>query len=188
MREREKDERVRRNAVEDVVRETVVQKVREFLKGFYEIMPRSLISIFDDAELELLISGLPDIDVEDLRANTDYNGYSAGSRQIVWFWDVVRSLEREDLARLLQFITGTVWKLLFGAAADSLEKSVEEEDEFMIVERSPLVSHYISNAPCNCCAFVAGIVRGGCIPPLYLPYISPMSPLYLPYILSLIHI
>ena len=83
---------------------------------------------------------------------------------------------------ILQFITGTVWKLLFGAAADSLEKSVEEEDEFMIVERSPLVSHYISNAPCNCCAFVAGIVRGGCIPPLYLPYISPISPLHLPYI------
>ena len=83
---------------------------------------------------------------------------------------------------ILQFITGTVWKLLFGAAADSLEKSVEEEDEFMIVERSPLVSHYISNAPCNCCAFVAGIVRGGCIPPLYLPCISPISPLHLPYI------
>lgn len=61
---------------------------------------------------------------------------------------------------ILQFITSTVWKLLFGAAADSLEKSVEEEDEFMIVERSPLVSHYISSAPCNCCAFVAGIVRG----------------------------
>ena len=85
---------------------------------------------------------------------------------------------------ILQFITGTVWKLLFGAAADSLEKSVEEEDEFMIVERSPLVSHYISNAPCNCCAFVAGIVRGGCIPPQYLPYISPVSSLYLPYIAS----
>ena len=92
-------------------------QVREFLKGFYEIMPRSLISIFDDAELELLISGLPDIDVEDLRANTDYNGYSAGSRQIVWFWDVVRSLEREDLARLLQFITGTSKVPLEGFAA-----------------------------------------------------------------------
>ena len=96
-----------------------------------------------------------------------------------------KSSKRETrMLGILQFITGTVWKLLFGAAADSLEKSVEEEDEFMIVERSPLVSHYISNAPCNCCAFVAGIVRGGCIPPLYLPYISPISHLYLPYIAS----
>jgi hypothetical protein len=78
---------------------------------------------------------------------------------------------------ILQFITSTVWKLLFGAAADSLEKSVEEEDEFMIVERSPLVSHYISSAPCNCCAFVAGIVRGTL-------HTSPISPLYLPCISS----
>ena len=61
---------------------------------------------------------------------------------------------------ILQFITGTVWKLLFGAAADSLEKSVEEEDEFMIVEKAPLVNTYISAAPCNCAAFVAGVVAG----------------------------
>ena len=61
---------------------------------------------------------------------------------------------------ILNFITNTVWKMLFGAAADSLEKSVEQEDEFMIVEKDPLVNRYISSAPCNCCAFVAGIVRG----------------------------
>lgn len=61
---------------------------------------------------------------------------------------------------ILQFLTGTVWKQLFGASADSLEKAVEQEDEFMIVERAPLVNTYISAAPCNCAAFVAGIVTG----------------------------
>lgn len=41
------------------------------------VEPRShLISIFNDHELELLISGLPDIDVADLRANTEYNGFT----------------------------------------------------------------------------------------------------------------
>lgn len=30
--------------------------------------------MFTDHELELLISGLPEIDVDDLRANTDYTG------------------------------------------------------------------------------------------------------------------
>ena len=53
--------------------------------------------------------------------------------------------------------------MLFGSAAKdavSLEKSVEQEDEFMIVEKQPLVSTYISSAPCSCAAFVAGIVRG----------------------------
>ena len=61
---------------------------------------------------------------------------------------------------ILQFLTGTVWKQLFGASADSLEKAVGQEDEFMIVERAPLVNTYISAAPCNCAAFVAGIVTG----------------------------
>jgi len=32
------------------------------LKGFYEIIPQDLISIFTAQELELLICGLPDID------------------------------------------------------------------------------------------------------------------------------
>lgn len=31
-------------------------------------------SLFNDHELELLICGLPEIDVDDLRANTEYTG------------------------------------------------------------------------------------------------------------------
>ncbi len=72
-----------------------------------------------------------------------------------------KSSKRETrMLGILQFITSTVWKMLFGNAADSLEKSVEQEDEFMIVEKEPLVNTYISSAPCNCAAFTAGIVRG----------------------------
>ena len=64
---------------------------------------------------------------------------------------------------ILQFITSVVWKMLFGSAAKdavSLEKSVEHDDEFMIVEKQPLCTTFISNSPCSCAAFVAGIVRG----------------------------
>lgn len=68
---------------------------------------QDLISIFNDHELELLISGLPEIDVEDLRNNTEYSGYTAASPVIQWFWEIVRSLDKEDLALLVQFVTGT---------------------------------------------------------------------------------
>lgn len=44
--------------------------------GFWELVPRQLLAVFSDHELELLISGLPDIDVADLRANTEYSGYT----------------------------------------------------------------------------------------------------------------
>lgn len=66
-----------------------------------------MISIFNEQELELLISGLPDIDVDDWKNNTEYHNYSASSSQIQWFWRAVRSFDKEERAKLLQFVTGT---------------------------------------------------------------------------------
>lgn len=45
--------------------------------------------------------------VDDLKVNTEYIGYSAASPVIQWFWDVVKAFSKEDMARLLQFVTGT---------------------------------------------------------------------------------
>lgn len=79
-----------------------------FLKGFHEIIPANLVSIFNEQELELLISGLPDIDIDDWRNNTEYHGgYNISSSQVVWFWRAVRSFDQELRAKLLQFATGT---------------------------------------------------------------------------------
>ncbi|MBA0692176.1 hypothetical protein Goari_009759, partial [Gossypium aridum] len=82
-------------------------QINAFLEGFNELIPRELISIFNDKELELLISGLPEIDMDDMRANTEYSGFSAASPVIQWFWEVVQGFSKEDKARLLQFVTGT---------------------------------------------------------------------------------
>ncbi|KZV53708.1 hypothetical protein F511_38118 [Dorcoceras hygrometricum] len=82
-------------------------QINSFLEGFNELVPRELISIFNDKELELLISGLPEIDLNDLKANTEYTGYTAASNVVQWFWDVVKRFNKEDMARLLQFVTGT---------------------------------------------------------------------------------
>ncbi|CAL5336974.1 unnamed protein product [Camellia sinensis] len=78
-------------------------QITAFLEGFSELIPSDLISIFNDKELELLISGLPDIDLDDMRVNTEYSGYSAASPVIQWFWEVVQSFSKEDK----QFVTGT---------------------------------------------------------------------------------
>jgi len=45
--------------------------------------------------------------VDDLKANAEYIGYSAASPVIQWFWQVVKAFSKEDMARLLQFVTGT---------------------------------------------------------------------------------
>jgi E3 ubiquitin-protein ligase HUWE1 len=45
--------------------------------------------------------------VDDLKANTEYQGYRPNDDQIVWFWNVLRSFSREEQALFLQFVTGT---------------------------------------------------------------------------------
>jgi E3 ubiquitin-protein ligase HUWE1 len=85
----------------------VDEQLKEFLRGFHDIVPAELVSIFSEQELELLISGLPDINVDDWKNNTEYHNYTAASPQIQWFWRAVRTFEKEEQAKLLQFVTGT---------------------------------------------------------------------------------
>ncbi|VDL63048.1 unnamed protein product [Hymenolepis diminuta] len=87
--------------------ESIRPQLDAFLNGFYSIIPKSWINIFNEQELELLISGLPKIDLEDLRSNTTYNKYNLNSPQILWFWKAMESFEEEDRARFIQFVTGT---------------------------------------------------------------------------------
>ena len=49
---------------------SVKDQLKEFLTGFHDIIPADLVSIFTEQELELLISGLPDIDIEDWKAHS----------------------------------------------------------------------------------------------------------------------
>ena len=138
------------------------KQLAAFLEGFYDIIPRRwsstntfsglnftflvwislhfpllrLIAIFNEQELELLLSGLPDINIDDLKANTEYHKYSVTSLQIVWwalnslwsvtlcyimlhhiascyilclfrFWRALRSFDQTDRAKFLQFVTGS---------------------------------------------------------------------------------
>jgi E3 ubiquitin-protein ligase HUWE1 len=85
----------------------VEEQLKEFMRGFHDIVPADLVSIFSEQELELLISGLPDINVDDWKNNTEYHNYTAASPQIQWFWRAVRTFEKEEQAKLLQFVTGT---------------------------------------------------------------------------------
>ena len=62
--------------------ESIKAQIKSFLEGFYEIIPKDLIAIFNEQELELLISGLPTIDIDDLKANTEYRSYQENSLQV----------------------------------------------------------------------------------------------------------
>ncbi|KAL1921662.1 uncharacterized protein VTP21DRAFT_10304 [Calcarisporiella thermophila] len=85
----------------------IQDQIKAFLAGLHDIVPPHLIRIFNEQELELLISGMPDIDIDDWRNNTEYQTYTPSSPQVQWFWRAVRSFDQEERAKLLQFVTGT---------------------------------------------------------------------------------
>lgn len=78
-----------------------------FLEGFYSLLPKRLISIFSEHELELLLAGLPVVDIDDLKANAIYDGYQEDSQQILWLWQALYSFDQTERAKFLQFSTGT---------------------------------------------------------------------------------
>ena len=86
-------------------------QLNELLLGFFDVIPEALLTIFDFQELELLMCGLPEIDLDDWKDNTEYSGeydHTGGDHECcVWFWEVVEEFDQEIKARLLQFVTGT---------------------------------------------------------------------------------
>lgn len=85
----------------------VEEQFKSFMDGFNELIPEDLVNVFDERELELLIGGIAEIDVEDWKKHTDYRGYQETDEVIQWFWKCITEWDNEQKARLLQFTTGT---------------------------------------------------------------------------------
>jgi E3 ubiquitin-protein ligase NEDD4 len=85
----------------------VDEQFQAFKEGFNQLIPQDLVNVFDERELELLVGGIAEIDVDDWKKHTDYRGYTEQDDVIQWFWKCVRSWDSEKKSRLLQFTTGT---------------------------------------------------------------------------------
>lgn len=89
------------------IKKRIEEQFDAFMSGFNELIPADLVNVFDERELELLIGGIADIDVEDWKKHTDYRGYQEQDDVIQNFWKIVRTWDAEQKSRLLQFTTGT---------------------------------------------------------------------------------
>jgi hypothetical protein len=65
---------------------------------------------------------------------------------------------------ILHFVSSSVWKSLFGKSADSLERSIDHADEFMIVDYEPITSTFVSVpsdlGQLSADAYLSGIIAG----------------------------
>lgn len=109
------------------------------------------------------VSGIADLE---RRLNT--LGYRVGTRVLelmVWRSESVSKAPKREIRFLpaLMSIHTQVWKAVFGKPADALEKSVENADEYMIIDNDPPITRYISIprdlSSLSCSSFTAGVVE-----------------------------
>ncbi|KAJ7415892.1 NEDD4-like E3 ubiquitin-protein ligase WWP2 [Willisornis vidua] len=81
----------------------VEEQTKAFLDGFNEVVPLEWLRYFDEKELELMLCGMQEIDMNDWQKNTIYRHYTKNSKQIQWFWQVVKEMDNEKRIRLLHF-------------------------------------------------------------------------------------
>lgn len=92
-----------------------------FLQGLGQIIQPAWLSMFNQSELQTLVSGeTGDIDVEDLRRNTQYGGvYTIGDDNqehptVQLFWKVMHELNNEERQKVIRFVTSTPRAPLLG--------------------------------------------------------------------------
>ena len=83
---------------------------RTVRQGLFEVVPHKYFAVFSPRELGTLIAGESDIDVDDWEAHTIYkSGFKSDSREVRWFWELMREFTNLQLQHLLEFATGSAW-------------------------------------------------------------------------------
>lgn len=116
-----------------------------FLQGLGQIIQPSWLSMFNQTELQTLVSGdRGDIDVADLRRNTLYGGvYTIGDDNeehptIKLFWEVMEKMTNEQRQNVLRFVTSTPRAPLLGFSHLNPRFSIRDSSEDQ--ERLPSTS------------------------------------------------
>lgn len=86
-------------------------QMTELMLGFFDVIPEQALVVFDSKELELVLCGLPTIEIDDWMTHTRYTGtlkdVGLDDSVVKWFWEIVKDFDQEMKARLLQFCTGS---------------------------------------------------------------------------------
>jgi len=82
------------------------QQVRAIRKGLNSIVPANMLSLFSSFDLEMLVCGNPEIDVDLLRKHTHYQGISAHTPLVKNMWRVLDSFNTHERQMFIRFVWG----------------------------------------------------------------------------------
>jgi E3 ubiquitin-protein ligase NEDD4 len=77
-------------------------------KGMSKVIPEQLLNVFEPYEFEMILYGVPFIDLKEWRENSTYKQpYSENHQVIKWFWKCMETFDQDQLAHILHFCTGS---------------------------------------------------------------------------------
>lgn len=102
----------------DLRKRQFISQIRNIHKGILDVIPDSVLSTITYSELEFLVCGKPEIDIQRIKANTVYIGYKESDIVIQNYWKIFEyELSNIEKSKWLYFVTGSyrlpveaVWK------------------------------------------------------------------------------
>lgn len=91
-----------------LLNKSVEKQFGAFKRGFYHVCGGNALSLFKPEEIELLIRGSDEpLEIDDLKGQTEYDGFDEEEETIIHFWDIMKSMEPTMQRKLLMFVTGS---------------------------------------------------------------------------------
>ena len=90
-----------------LLRDRYEPAITSFMEGFSQhINVFKYMRIFTLQEIQLMIGGVPDIDVKELLKNAAFGGYVSASDQVEWLFQLLEEFDRDKMCKFLGFVTG----------------------------------------------------------------------------------
>lgn len=86
----------------------VKRSIDTIRKGLSKVVPEQLLNVFEPYQFEMILYGVPFIDLKEWRENSTYKQpYSENHQVIKWFWKCMETFDQDQLAHILHFCTGS---------------------------------------------------------------------------------
>lgn len=93
--------------VDYLLNRSIYQQFASFYHGFHSVCASNALIMLRPEEVEMLVCGNPELDMDALRKVTVYEGYTKNDPTVRYFWDVVLSFSLDLKKKLLLFATGS---------------------------------------------------------------------------------
>jgi hypothetical protein len=75
-------------------------------RGLATVIPLHTLQLFTWQQVEELVAGKPEIDLDYLKKHTEYRGYSPTSKVVTYFWKTMETLTHVERSQFIRFVWG----------------------------------------------------------------------------------